>query len=341
MPFVLDVFTHLFSWDQDPQRQEKIINARLEAEFDGIDTGLSTVSADLSTLEAAAVRSTNTFGTDNRLIKSDGTSRNVEVTGITVADTTNNVSGVGTLSTAGNISATLSQNAQTIIGVTNQDAGGSAAAVLRAIAGSSTFEAVANSNNSAGFTYNGSGGMSFNATAGLAQFTTSVFTERLRLANSQNVYVPGATTTASAANAFLNSGSTPANELLRSTSSVRYKRDIENVDRERSDAILGLRPIWYRSSIPNDNQEWSWYGLAAEEVAVIDPRLVHWGYADEDREEVIEDGPIPIKTMQPRAGAQLIPDGVQYERVAVLLLDVVKRLSARVDELEQALTKAP
>lgn len=45
MPFSGDTFTHLFSWDQDPQRQEKIINARLEAEFDGFDTGLSSLAA--------------------------------------------------------------------------------------------------------------------------------------------------------------------------------------------------------------------------------------------------------------------------------------------------------
>lgn len=41
MPFTGSTFAHLFDWALDPQRQEKIINARLEAEFDGIDTGLS------------------------------------------------------------------------------------------------------------------------------------------------------------------------------------------------------------------------------------------------------------------------------------------------------------
>jgi len=45
MPFSGSTFTHLFDWEKDPQRNEKIVNARLEAEFDGIDTGLSTVSA--------------------------------------------------------------------------------------------------------------------------------------------------------------------------------------------------------------------------------------------------------------------------------------------------------
>lgn len=40
MPFTGDTFTHLFDWEKDPQRQEKIVNARLQAEFDGVDTGL-------------------------------------------------------------------------------------------------------------------------------------------------------------------------------------------------------------------------------------------------------------------------------------------------------------
>ena len=52
MPFTGDTFTHLFDWEKDPQRQEKIVNARLESEFDGIDTGLSSAAARLTAVEA-------------------------------------------------------------------------------------------------------------------------------------------------------------------------------------------------------------------------------------------------------------------------------------------------
>lgn len=52
MPFSGETFTHLFDWEKDPQRQEKIINARLEAEFDGIDTGLSSLSGRVTALES-------------------------------------------------------------------------------------------------------------------------------------------------------------------------------------------------------------------------------------------------------------------------------------------------
>jgi hypothetical protein len=45
MPYTGNTFTHLFDWEKDPQRQEKIVNARLEAEFDGIDAALSMLAA--------------------------------------------------------------------------------------------------------------------------------------------------------------------------------------------------------------------------------------------------------------------------------------------------------
>ncbi len=51
MPFSGDTFTHLFDWVKDPQNQKKINDARLEAEFDGVDTGLSAVAARVTTAE--------------------------------------------------------------------------------------------------------------------------------------------------------------------------------------------------------------------------------------------------------------------------------------------------
>jgi hypothetical protein len=56
MPFSGDTFTKLYNWLTDPQRNEKIFNSRLDDEFGGIATGLTTVSTDLSTVEAGAVR---------------------------------------------------------------------------------------------------------------------------------------------------------------------------------------------------------------------------------------------------------------------------------------------
>jgi hypothetical protein len=158
------------------------------------------------------------------------------------------------------------------------------------------------------------------------------------LAPAGNNYFPNIGTTASAANAFLNSGSTPANELMRSTSSRRYKREIEDIDDHYADKVLKLRPVWYRSAISNDRQDWSHYGLIAEEVADIDPRLVHWGYREEDWEVVqISDGDTSQVQCRLRLGAQLLPDGVAYERVTVLLLSIVKRQQALLEALQGGL----
>jgi hypothetical protein len=134
-------------------------------------------------------------------------------------------------------------------------------------------------------------------------------------------------TTVNAANAYLDGSYI----LSYSSSSSRYKKDIETIDSQYSDNVFKLRPVWYRSTTEVDRSDWSWYGLIAEEVAEIDPRLVHWKY-DEYVEE--EDG-----TSKPAEDAKLIPNGVQYDRVAVLLLDVVKKQEQRIAKLEDALLK--
>jgi hypothetical protein len=161
---------------------------------------------------------------------------------------------------------------------------------------------------------------------------------QFEIAPGGSPYFPGAGTTAIGANAVLNSGSSPANEFLRSTSSVRYKDAIEELCDEYADNILTLRPVWYRSKCVADNPSWSWYGLIAEEVALVEPRLVHWSYTDDDyritQREV--DGRLVAERVL-RDGAQLVPDGVAYDRLTVFLLDIVKRLEVRIRNLEEAL----
>jgi hypothetical protein len=132
----------------------------------------------------------------------------------------------------------------------------------------------------------------------------------LRINNSQ-AFFPTVGTTASAANAFLNSGSSPANQLLRSTSSIRYKADVLDLPDEEALAVVSqMRPVTYRSAIETDDQSRRWLGFIAEELAVIDPRLVHFSRDESGRET---------------------PDGVQYERVTVLLAAAVQEALRRLD----------
>jgi hypothetical protein len=113
-------------------------------------------------------------------------------------------------------------------------------------------------------------------------------------------------TTASASNVFINSTS---GILQRSTSSVKYKTEIEDAELSYSeDLVYGSRPVWYRSLSESDPSDYSYWGFIAEEVAEIDPRMVHWG----------DDG----------------PEGVQYDRYVVHLVSVIQKQQQRLDALE-------
>lgn len=166
----------------------------------------------------------------------------------------------------------------------------------------------------------------------VADSTTTV-TERMRIEQNGAVTFPSISTTASAANAFLDNAA--SNNLLRSTSSIRYKRDVEDALPTYTGKIFDLRPIWYRSKAEADNPAWGWWGFIAEEVAEVDPRLVHWAYAPEDFEDVtVGEGEDARTEKRLKPGAEKKPDGVQYERMVVLMLAELKDLRARVAALE-------
>ena len=165
---------------------------------------------------------------------------------------------------------------------------------------------------------------------------------------------PNITTTASGANAFLDSAD--SNRLYRSTSSIVYKKDVENLDHALADNIHQFRPVWYRSNCAADCQDWSWFGLIAEEVAAIEPRLVHYGYQEDAYELVDVTETVELQPDDPRResgeeteevtkqerrlkdDAQQVPNGVAYDRLTVLLLDVVQRQEDRIKDLEARLS---
>lgn len=102
--------------------------------------------------------------------------------------------------------------------------------------------------------------------------------------------------------------------LQRVTSSRRYKTDIQTLDEAYSRNIYELRPVWYRSLCPSDRHDWGWYGLVAEEVAAVDPRLCFWG----------TDGRV---------------EGVMYDRIVPLLLTEHRRTAAHVEELQDEIQR--
>ncbi|MED4162483.1 Gp37-like protein [Halalkalibacterium halodurans] len=107
-------------------------------------------------------------------------------------------------------------------------------------------------------------------------------------------------------------------QLLRSSSSLRYKRDIEDLDEQLADNVVeNLRPVWFRSKSENDNSRWSYVGLLAEEVHEVEPRLVDYKTTDDNGVEL----------------AEPVPEGVAYDRIAVYLLPVVKNLRKQMSDV--------
>lgn len=112
----------------------------------------------------------------------------------------------------------------------------------------------------------------------------------------------GIGTTASAANAFFNNAA--SNQFLRSTSALKYKtniRDLESID------INKFRPVRYNSLCEADDPHKEHFGIIADEVANSGiTELVTYG----------ENGDV---------------EGFQYERLTVVLVKAIQELSAKVD----------
>jgi hypothetical protein len=148
--------------------------------------------------------------------------------------------------------------------------------------------------------------------------------ERMRLSqngrlNCQGVYD---TVTAGTANVVVDSNGL----IYRSSSSAKYKTQIETAELQYSEALLNCRPVWYRSLSELDNPQWGWWGFIAEEVAQIDPRLVHWRTTET---VVAENGSIEHVDLE-----EPIAEGVQYDRFVPHLLNLIKRQGEAIADLQ-------
>jgi hypothetical protein len=128
-------------------------------------------------------------------------------------------------------------------------------------------------------------------------------------------------TTGSGANVYIHGNG----GFLRSTSSIKYKTDVETLEDSYADALLECRPVWYRSLSANDSPDHGYWGFIAEEVAEIDPRLVHWRTVEVTKDENGETIEVPC---EPEA------EGVQYDRFVPHLINLVKRQKEQIEALE-------
>ena len=147
-------------------------------------------------------------------------------------------------------------------------------------------------------------------------------TEAVRIDADQLFYSAPSynSTTAAAANLVVES----TGKFRRSTSSAKYKTDIETLQDSYADALLSCRPVWYRSTCAGDNPDWGWWGFIAEEVAAVDPRLVHWKTV----EVTYEEGSAVQTPCDPE------PEGVAYDRFVPHLLNLIKRQGEAIAELQ-------
>ena len=159
-------------------------------------------------------------------------------------------------------------------------------------------------------------------------FKTNGSNERMRIDASGHItslptYNNGS---ASSANMVVNSSGV----FLRSVSSAKYKKDIEDVQDAYVDSLLNIRPVYYRSTLENDNTEHSHWGFIAEEVAEIDPRLVHYKTVDITYSDDGERVETKLETPE--------PEGVQYDRFAPLMLKLIQKQQATIEAQATAIT---
>ena len=137
-------------------------------------------------------------------------------------------------------------------------------------------------------------------------------TTRMNINNSQIVLKREAklevhSTTSQAANTFM----TTAGRVLRSTSSMRYKRDVEDHTDEAAYRWLDqARPVSFYGL--NDEDPGQALGFIAEEVDTVEPRYIT--YDEEGR-----------------------PDGVQYASIVSTLTKICQLQEQRIKALEEKL----
>jgi hypothetical protein len=139
-----------------------------------------------------------------------------------------------------------------------------------------------------------------------------------KFAADGKVFMPGVGTTASPFTGFAVARiSTTTGEIVREVSSIRFKEDVTPIEVDSSN-IFNLEAVSFSyKNIETDNdapaEEARDFGYIAEEVNEVLPNLVI--YDDQG------------------------PYSVRYDRLAVLLLEEMKKMKSRIEELEDKISK--
>jgi hypothetical protein len=178
--------------------------------------------------------------------------------------------------------------------------------------GGSGYEITTGSKNTIIGSYNGNqGGLDIRTASNYIVLSDGDGNPRLYVDNGPTLVCPAAysVTSANAANmVVLSNGS-----IARSTSALKYKQDIRDIEEVDINLLRGVR---YKSKSEHDDQTKDHFGIVADEVdAAGIKELVSYG----------ADGEV---------------EGFQYERLTVVLLKAIQTLKAEVDSLKSQLNGA-
>jgi hypothetical protein len=137
------------------------------------------------------------------------------------------------------------------------------------------------------------------------------------------VQFAGIGTTASAANAFLDSANN--NNLLRSTSSRDFKRNIRPISEEEAASFLNVEPVAFQSKADADDPEAWFFGFTSENMLEHRPELVHWGYREDDYDRRFK------RERRLRKGRKMRPAGIMYERAPAFHQVMLRSTGAHYD----------
>jgi hypothetical protein len=148
-------------------------------------------------------------------------------------------------------------------------------------------------------------------TSSIAKFASQyggVWRERFKIANTGAMFAP-----------YLGSGSgtplylTTGNEIVKYSSSKKYKKDIAplSVDMKK---FMSLQPVSFKWNEKSASEGKADNGLIAEEVEKIDPALAVYN----DKGEI---------------------EGVDYQKINIMLLKVVQDQEKKIEELEKRIGK--
>ena len=146
--------------------------------------------------------------------------------------------------------------------------------------------------------------------------------------NQTRAFISGifGATSASGVRVFVNS----SGQLGTLTSSSRFKRDIESMDKT-SDVLLSLHPVTFKYKPELDPTGTQQFGLVAEEVAQVDPDLV-----------ARDDQGCPYTVRYEAVNAMLLNEFLKEHRKVeeqANELETLRQKAARIDSLEKRLSQ--